>query len=89
MECFNSLIHRQFHLAPYAYQTDTTGFEKLTAIKNTELVAKEELTARYRDGGAQLATQCTTLQTSTHQLKLPDSKRRRMITYKKENDDTA
>ncbi len=56
------------------------GYNKLAEIKNTALEEKEDLSDRYRRAVATLSTQCVNLQTSTNQVKLPEVKRRRLIT---------
>jgi hypothetical protein len=55
------------------------GYNLLADIKNDNLQEKEDLTDRYRRAGATLSTQCVTLQSSTHQVRLPEIKKRRLI----------
>ncbi|KAI9634966.1 uncharacterized protein MKK02DRAFT_28075 [Dioszegia hungarica] len=62
------------------YNTLIERFNNLAEIKNTHQADKEDLTDRYRRAGAHFSTACVSLQTSTHQVRLPETKKRRLIT---------
>lgn len=81
MSFYNTLIERELLVTcSLTSQADPAGFNNLAEIKNTHQADKEDLTDRYRRAGAHFSTACVSLQTSTHQVRLPETKKRRLIT---------
>jgi hypothetical protein len=59
-------------------QADDVGYNDLASRKNEALADKQDLTRSYENAGAQLSKQCTNLDASTQQIKMPNPKRMRI-----------